>query len=156
MSARMIDGGLAGLFATLPMSLLMEAAHRRLPWYQQYQLPPRQITDRLLRAMGIERAMNRPQETTATLAAHAGYGTAMGSLYGALSEVRPLRSTAGGVTFGLLVWAGSYLGVLPAIGLLPPVTRHPRERTALMIAAHLVWGAAMGGLFQAIHPAMRE
>jgi hypothetical protein len=28
--------------------------------------------------------------------------------------------------------------------LMPPATRQPRERNAMMIAAHIVWGAALG------------
>jgi uncharacterized membrane protein YagU involved in acid resistance len=45
---------------------------------------------------------------------------------------------------GMIVWGGSYLGLLPALGIIPPATKHPRRRTALMIAAHLVWGVATG------------
>ena len=46
--------------------------------------------------------------------------------------------------YGLAVWAGSYLGLLPALGIMSPATDHPLRRTALMIAAHLVWGSALG------------
>jgi hypothetical protein len=49
-----------------------------------------------------------------------------------------------GTLYGLVVWGASYLGLVPALGLLSPATRHPRRRNALMIAAHLVWGAALG------------
>jgi hypothetical protein len=42
------------------------------------------------------------------------------------------------------VWAGSYLGWLPAAGILSPATEHPARRNALMIASHVVWGAAAG------------
>jgi hypothetical protein len=49
-----------------------------------------------------------------------------------------------GVGFGLAVWAGSYLGWLPAAGIISPATEHPARRNALMIAAHAVWGAGVG------------
>src|SRR5262249_36443677 len=49
-----------------------------------------------------------------------------------------------GTAYGLAVWAGSYLGLLPALGILSPATRHPPRRTALMIAAHVVFGSALG------------
>lgn len=49
-----------------------------------------------------------------------------------------------GAVFGLIVWAGSYLGLLPAMGILAPATRHPVRRTALMIAVHLIWGSVTG------------
>jgi putative membrane protein len=42
------------------------------------------------------------------------------------------------------VWAGSYLGLLPVLGILSPATRHPTGRNALMIAAHIIWGATLG------------
>jgi hypothetical protein len=34
------------------------------------------------------------------------------------------------------------MGWIPAVGTLEPATEHPPRRNALMIAAHLVWGAA--------------
>lgn len=44
------------------------------------------------------------------------------------------------------MWAGSYLELLPALGILRPATQHPVRRTALMVGAHLVWGATLGYL----------
>ena len=41
------------------------------------------------------------------------------------------------------MWAASYLGWIPAAGLLKPATEHPARRNFMMIAAHLVWGAAL-------------
>jgi hypothetical protein len=55
-----------------------------------------------------------------------------------------------GVALGLGVWTASYLGVLPALGILRPATEHPARRTALMIAAHVVWGSALGSTLQAL------
>lgn len=43
-----------------------------------------------------------------------------------------------------MVWSGSYLGLLPALNILPPATEHPPGRNALMIAAHVVWGSVLG------------
>ena len=53
---------------------------------------------------------------------------------------------ANGVVYGLTVWAGSYLGLLPAAGILRPAAEHPPRRTALMIAAHVLWGGVLGAL----------
>jgi hypothetical protein len=52
-----------------------------------------------------------------------------------------------GAGFGVAVWAGSYLGWLPAAGILSPATEHPPRRNALMIASHVVWGATAGVVF---------
>src|SRR5436190_911638 len=50
-----LAGALAGLAATVPMTLAMELMYRQLPPRQRYPLPPRLITQRLAR-----RARRRP------------------------------------------------------------------------------------------------
>jgi len=55
---------------------------------------------------------------------------------------------AKGVGFGLLVWAGSYLGLLPAVGLHRPATRESARRNGMMIASHVVWGAVLGAMVE--------
>ena len=141
-------GGVAGLAATVPMTLAMTAMHRRLPARQRYPLPPRQITMNAARKAGVDvrEDLDEEERTGLTLLAHFGYGTAVGALYGPLAPKHLGASVAGGVGWGLAVWAGSYLGLLPALNLLPPATRHPPRRNALMIASHVVWGAATGAL----------
>jgi hypothetical protein len=74
-----------------------------------------------------------------TLAAHFAYG----ALTGAIFALGRHRGAGAGAAWGLAVWAGSYLGWIPAARLLTPATRHPRRRNALMLAAHGVWGAAL-------------
>jgi uncharacterized membrane protein YagU involved in acid resistance len=49
-----------------------------------------------------------------------------------------------GISFGLLVWAISYLGLLPALGLYPSPRKDTGRRTAIMVLAHIVWGAMLG------------
>ncbi len=53
-----------------------------------------------------------------------------------------------GMLFGLLVWIVSYLGLLPGLRVLTPATEHPVRRSALMVAAHLVWGWCVASVFQ--------
>lgn len=48
--------------------------------------------------------------------------------------------------YGLAVWGVAHLGLLPGIGLFPRTTREPRERVALVVGAHLVWGGVAGWL----------
>jgi uncharacterized membrane protein YagU involved in acid resistance len=71
--------------------------------------------------------------------AHFVYGGACGALVAAL-RARP--SLAEGAAAGVAIWAGSYFGWIPAFGILRPASSHPPRRNALMIAAHMVWGAA--------------
>jgi hypothetical protein len=142
---RILLGALAGLAATAPMTLAMKLMHEQLPREEQYPLPPRQVTEGVAEKAGVREQLDEDERQAATWVSHFAYGTACGALYGALSgeraDGRPLLA---GVGFGLAVWAGSYLGWLPAAGIISPATEHPPRRNALMIAAHVVWGATTG------------
>jgi len=140
---RLVEGGIAGLTATAPMTLAMAAMHGQLPWFERRSLPPRQITMRAAQKVGLRQHLGERQRKTATLTAHFGYGAAVGSLYAPLASAAHLPPVPGGVAFGLAVWLVSYLGLLPATGLYPPATRESARRNALMVAAHLVWGVAL-------------
>ena len=137
-------GGLAGLVATAPMTLAMKLMHERLPPKEQYPLPPRQVTEGMAEAVGVDEQLDEEDREAATWAAHFAYGAACGAIYGALARKADVSPALAGIGFGLAVWAGSYLGWLPAAGILRPATEHPPRRTALMIAAHVVWGATTG------------
>ena len=69
-----LPGGLAGLLATLPMTVAMEVWHRWLPWRERYPLPPRQITMKLADAVGVKSRLNEPAREALTLGAHFSYG----------------------------------------------------------------------------------
>ena len=139
---RILLGALAGLAATGPMTLAMKLMHEQLPREEQYPLPPRQVTEGLVEKAGVSEQMDEEGRESATWVSHFAYGAACGALYGAVSGERiDEHALLAGVGFGLAVWAGSYLGWLPAAGIISPATEHPARRTALMIAAHAVWGA---------------
>lgn len=137
-------GALAGLLATGPMSLVMQALFRRLPLHEQYPLPPRQITEEVAEKTGLEPALESERgKRSATWLAHFGYGASVGSFYPLTAGRLKLPAVVRGMLFGILVWTVSYLGWLPAFNILPPVTQTPIRRNALMIAAHLVWGTVI-------------
>jgi hypothetical protein len=142
---RVLLGALAGLAATGPMTLAMKLMHEQLPREERYPLPPRQVTEGLAEKAGVNERLEEGEREAATWFSHFAYGAACGALYGAVSgeeiDGHPLLA---GVGFGLAVWAVSYLGWLPAAGVLSPATEHPARRNALMIAAHVVWGATTG------------
>lgn len=154
---RILLGAAAGLLATAPMTLAMKLMHEQLPREEQYPLPPRQVTEGLAEKVGVNEHLGEEEREAATWASHFAYGTACGALYGALSG-RGLdrHAAAAGAGFGVAVWAGSYLGWLPAAGVLAPATEHPARRTALMVAAHLVWGASAGVLVAKLAGGGRE
>ena len=137
-------GALAGLAATAPMSLAMKLMHEQLPPHEQYPLPPRAVTMELAEEAGVKEHLDEPEREGLTWASHFAYGATCGAVYAPLAQAVDLPPAVKGATFGLAVWAGSYLGWLPAAGILRPATEHPPRRTALMIAAHVVWGVAAG------------
>ena len=141
---KILAGAVAGLGATVPMTVAMEIMHAALPDEEQYPLPPRIIAMKAAEAVDLRKEMGEEERTAATLVSHFAYGAVTGALYAPLKRKIPLPPALSGACYGLAVWAGSYLGLLPALGVLQPATRHPVRRTALMIAAHLVWGAALG------------
>lgn len=160
MRSELPTGLVSGLIATAPMTAAMELLHRRLPPHERHPLPPRQITQRLTRKVGVEQELDEPGHRALTLVSHFGYGGAAGGVYALLADrvlPRPGRGDAippvargavQGAGYGVLVWAASYLGLLPAAGLMAPATRHPARRNALMIVAHLIWGATLGALVE--------
>jgi len=147
---RLMRGAAAGLAATVPMTAAMEAMHRRLPARQRHPLPPRKITMRFAGKARVRHRLNEPERLAATLAAHFGYGSAVGAVLGAVAPKGTAKAAAAGAGFGLLVWAASYLGLMPLLDLHPPATREPAGRNLLMIAAHLVWGATAGAVADAL------
>jgi len=142
----MLMGAAAGIVATGPMTVVMILLHRRLPARERYPLPPREITMKLARKAGVAGELSPEARGAVTLVAHFGYGAACGALYAVSGERVPVSPAVKGPLFGLLVWATSYLGVLPGAGILSPATQQPARRNGLMIIAHLVWGAALAGI----------
>lgn len=151
-----LAGGIAGCLATVPMTVAMDLMHRGLPRGERYPLPPRQVAMNAAKAVDALDQLEEPDRENVTLVSHFGMGTAMGAIYGGLAAHLPIAGPVAGSSFGFGVWAANYLGVLPATGLLSSATRHPVRRTALMIAAHLVWGASAGCLLQAMLGAGRR
>ena len=149
-AVRLAKGALAGLVATVPMSVTMVLLQRLLPKRLRYPLPPEQITLRTIADKGAISHLKGPQRTIATGILHFGIGALGGASYSVVARLIPAPSVARGIGFGLLVWLTGYMGWLPALGVLQPATRHPAQRNALMITAHVVWGSVTGLLFAAL------
>jgi putative membrane protein len=127
------------------MTAAMVAMHRKLPPGEQYPLQPREVTVRVAEKAGVAHELKTEGEVKgATLAAHFVYGAATGALYGGIAPFLPGKPAVRGILFGLAMWSGSYLGWLPALGIRRPATEQPADREGLMIAAHVVWGTALG------------
>lgn len=141
---RLAIGAASGFVATGAMTAAMLGMQQLLPKPEQYPLPPRRIVARLTRWLGIRRDLDKVSLDALTGVAHFGYGTSMGALYGPVGLALPVPGLVSGIGWGLAVWAASYLGLLPALNILSSALHHPPKRDALMIAAHVVWGATLG------------
>jgi uncharacterized membrane protein YagU involved in acid resistance len=149
----LIEGSLAGLIATVPMTIVMLAMQYLLPQWQQYALPPERFTATFARRVGLKKHMSKPQLLVASFISHLGFGAAMGAIYGPLTRIVPLPSILKGIVFGIVVWLAAYLGWLPIVGMSEAATKQPIQRNALMIVAHLVWGAGVGGVMNLLEGA---
>lgn len=156
---KILAGALAGTIATVPMTATMAAARAVLPGAARDPLPPRQITEHALdaaaEATGAATGVATPAagdlsergRETATTLAHYAFGAGAGALYGLVAAAAPAAPpVVRGVVWGITVWAGSYLGWLPALRLLPPATKDSPQRAVIMVAAHVVWGGTLGAL----------
>jgi hypothetical protein len=76
---------------------------------------------------------------------------ATGALYGAIGLKRRAQPWASGIAFGLAVWAASYLGWIPGLGILAAASEHPPRRNGVMIFAHVVWGTVLGLATDGLH-----
>ncbi|HEX8442813.1 MAG TPA: hypothetical protein VF631_04115 [Allosphingosinicella sp.] len=137
LGSRMLIGGVAGFAATLAMTSVMARMHRRLPPEDQYPLTPREIVDSGAEMLDLE--LSDGQARDLTIAAHFAYGAGCGAL---IALAHPRIGKRAGALAGASVWLASYLGWIPMAGVLKPATQHPARRNLLMVAAHLVWGAA--------------
>lgn len=68
-----------------------------------------------------------------------GYGMTAGALYAAFHR------TVGdlivdGLTLGMVTWAAGYLGWMPALGLMPPITKQNAAEVSGPIVQHLLFG----------------
>ena len=145
-----LSGALAGFIGTAPMTVFMLLTQRFLPKGQRYALPPEIITEELAHRAHVRHHMNKQLILGATMVSHFGYGAAMGALYSPLGKKLPLPGVVKGVLFGLVVWAASYLALLPMSGMSESGQREPVRRILMMVTAHVVWGSAMGAAADAL------
>jgi putative membrane protein len=98
----------------------MICLHRLLPKRHRYALPPREITVHLAKALGVQGKLGPEARAAITFINHFGYGAMAATIYSLVEARVPTRPVLKGPLFGALVWLVSYLGLLPATGILQP------------------------------------
>jgi uncharacterized membrane protein YagU involved in acid resistance len=144
----LLAGATAGAVATVAMSALMLAAKRI---GITGTLPPELIARKAVEAVALDPPDDGQGDAVAAVA-HIGFGAVAGVIFELLT-IRALaarRSAAIGASAGALygtgIWLVSYQGWVPALGIMPAASRDRRGRVATMLAAHWVYGAALGVL----------
>ncbi len=135
---RVLRGALAGVVATVPMSALMMGAKR---FGLVGGMPPEKITAHFLESSGIH--PTETQQDAAATVLHFGFGSAAGAVFGAVAPRRLIARVPLGMAYGAAIWGVSYMGWIPAFGIMPHAARDRRDRQMVMLAAHLVYGTAL-------------
>lgn len=140
------EGAGAGVVATAVMSIPIVAADKAglMP-----EPPPEKIVEDGLSAAGVKRQdRTERQENAAATITHFAFGASCGVLFALLR--RRLRLPAppwmAGMPYGLAIWAVSYKGWVPALGILPPPERDGRARVGTMVVAHVLYGLVLGAV----------
>jgi uncharacterized membrane protein YagU involved in acid resistance len=75
---------------------------------------------------------------------HFAYGAACGGIYALVRPLIPAPAPIAGAAYGLAVWAVSYLGLMPRLGLYPPPHWDKPSRRRTMIVGHVLFGVVLG------------
>ena len=140
-----LDGTVSGAAATIAMSMVMLAAQRLGLMGTQ---PPERIVEHAATATRTP-ATEEAVDVAAGLA-HVAFGSAAGVMFavGAARSQTPIPELLA-VPWALTIWAVSYFGWVPALGILPPPTRDRPGRAWTMLVAHVVYGLALGAISRA-------
>lgn len=136
---RLLASTLAGTLATVPMTVAMAAVKCKVGPHSE-PLPPETVARRLFRRIGLSRHTSEEHKESLTWLSHLAYAAGSGAASALVEPAASRHPIAVGSLFGLGVWAASYLGWLPAAGILSPSGKRGRRRNTSLIAAHLVWG----------------
>lgn len=137
-------GAAAGVIATAAMSVFMKAWQSAVPRERDEAIPPREPVEAVAEKLDVWDEMPPASRSALTWLSHFGYGTTMGIAYaGGRSDLGGPPAVSGAL-FGLGVWAASWGAWMPALEIARGPEEKSAERNALLIAAHLVWGAVLG------------
>lgn len=116
------------------------------------RMPPLLLVHRTLRRLGSRGRKSSTMHRVAAVAGHFAYGGGAGLVFEvARSAARVRRSRpasraallASGAAYGGLLWASSYLGWGPRLGLMPHPRRDRPARPTSMVLAHVIYGVTL-------------
>jgi hypothetical protein len=101
----------------------MLTLHHLLPQKRKVPLEPHQVSQKLLAASDAE-PPTQEGKVAFTAASHFGYGAACGALRVSFRQLAGNQASRG-PCYGIMIYAFSYAGRLPILGIPPPPQRRP-------------------------------
>lgn len=150
---RALAGAVAGIIGTAAMTVPIFLA-REIGVIRQ--TPPKEIARNAANQTGTRQHMTHQEFSVGWLLAHLGYGAGSGLVFALARRVLPLSSPILGAVYGSILWAVSYLGVMPALGLYPLQQGAARRVVAVMLPAHWIYGAVAGEALDLLGPTIKE
>lgn len=150
----LIRGAIAGAAGTAVMTLMMkQVASRVMPADMlPDEFAPKRVVEWAEEQAGEPNALTDSQEQAAAMGAHFGYGSGSGAVYGLLREtlINDVPAPVAGVIFGVAVWAVSFQGWMPALGVQEATTDQPPRKWPAPIMMHMVYGASTALAYEAL------
>ena len=150
-------GGLAGLVSGM-VKIGWEAVLPPRTPERDDPNPPMHLLEQLSVPADIRDAtvtFNENQVPVTGLAVHHAFSVAMAVPYCVAARRCPAITAGGGAVYGLGVWAGFHLGLLPALGTVPPATEQPWQEHVSEAAGHVVWAWSIEAVRRALTPTTR-
>ncbi len=149
----MVRGALAGAAGTAVMTLMMrKAAPRMIPDdMRPDEFPPKRVVEWAEEQTGAPHALTERQEMQVAMGAHFTYGSGSGVVYGLLrSQLDDLPAPLVGAMFGVGLWAVSFEGWMPALGVQEATHEKPPKKWPMPIMAHIVYGTTTALAYEAL------
>lgn len=102
--------------------------------------PPVEISDNVARRTWLLPDRSHKSFPLVWIGAHLSYGMVCATVYSLTRRFLPGSHSLAGLIFGLVVWAVSYLGYVPALRLYPWPADDSRPRQIVMVVAHALFG----------------
>jgi putative membrane protein len=136
-------GLVGGLLAAGAMSLAHMLVSNVAPEAESPAAPKEEdstvkLASAAMRLVGASLAED--QKPLASTIVHYGFGASVGAFYGAVAQIMPRITVGTGLPFGVAVWFGAHVVVVPALGLAEPPTRRPVRNEAEELGLHLLYG----------------
>jgi hypothetical protein len=112
---------------------------------------PAQVVKKVAEAVGRGPDVTKKRVPLLTNAMHWAYGTWWGVVYGVAARRRGTGALSGGTVLGTALWSGSYAELVP-LGIYEPPWKYPPQELVLDLSYHLVYGAAVAGVYAALEP----